>query len=165
MADDAEHDPRTDAIFREVSVERLVVREPGTGRVRAVVETVPVDTVEEDGYPVVRLALHTAAGDVALVAEVRPDGAARVTGGAGASVGGGVGGLRCAVGRTATEWRRWTRRRAGGCCCAMHAVGWWRRYQRRREVDRAGIGSEGAQPWWAGARSTSDDRTSQPRAI
>ncbi len=63
-----------DACFREVEVERIVLREPGGHhRVRAVLETTPAPADPDDdrrAYPVVRLSLLDAAGDAALVLEV-----------------------------------------------------------------------------------------------
>ena len=60
-----------DACFREVEVERIVLREPGGHhRVRAVLETTPAPADPDDdrrAYPVVRLSLLDVAGDTALV--------------------------------------------------------------------------------------------------
>lgn len=71
----ATEDPNPTARFQEIQVERLVLREPGGGRVRAVLETVPA--TDEDGVaqvPGVRLTLLSPAGEPALVAEVGGDG-------------------------------------------------------------------------------------------
>ena len=58
---------------RELEVERLVIREPNGGRVRAVLETAPS---QDGGAPVVRLVLLDATGFPALIAEVDGAGAA-----------------------------------------------------------------------------------------
>ena len=79
-------DEGQDARFREIDVERVVLREPGRGRVRAILETVGAEHDEESDsptYPTVRLSLRNAAGDDVLEAEVGPNGEVRVTLGAG----------------------------------------------------------------------------------
>ena len=67
-------DEPQDARFREIEVERIMLREPGGHhRVRAVLETTPAPGDPDDDrrtYPVVRLSLLDAAGDTALVLEV-----------------------------------------------------------------------------------------------
>jgi hypothetical protein len=65
--------------FREVEVERILLREPNGGRVRAILETAPPrDPDSEVQVPIVRLTLLTPTGEPALVAEVGPDGSPRV---------------------------------------------------------------------------------------
>ncbi len=75
------------ACFREVEVERIVLREPGGHhRVRAVLETTPAPADPDDdrrAYPVVRLSLLDVAGDTALVFEVNGPGEPSVHIGAG----------------------------------------------------------------------------------
>ncbi len=58
-------------IFEQIEVERLVLREPSKGKVRAILETVvPEGPPEEPQVPCVRLSLLSPWGDVALMAEV-----------------------------------------------------------------------------------------------
>ena len=61
----------------ELEVERLLLREPNDGRVRAVLETGP-SRHPQDGpaVPAIRLRFLTPTGDDALVAEVDADGTA-----------------------------------------------------------------------------------------
>ena len=73
MSDQESH---SSARFREIEIERLVVREPAHGRVRAILEAIPA--TDDDGVaqvPVVRLTMMTPAGEPALVLEVGKDGA------------------------------------------------------------------------------------------
>ena len=63
----------------EIEVSRLVLRDPTTGDVRAVLETAPPYHREEGAEDrVVRLQLFTAGGEVVLTAEVDETGEARV---------------------------------------------------------------------------------------
>jgi hypothetical protein len=57
--------------FEEIEVERLVLREPKDGRVRAVLETVPPRGPDAGiGVPAVRLVMYSPTGDPALLVEV-----------------------------------------------------------------------------------------------
>lgn len=67
------------ACFREVEVERLILREPGSGRVRAVLETVPAEDEDAPPFRVVRLTLRAPDGKPGLVAEIGADGAPRLS--------------------------------------------------------------------------------------
>lgn len=65
------HGAMADQQFREIEVERLILREPNEGRARATLETVPPDDPDTNvEVPVVRLTLLTPTGEPALVAEV-----------------------------------------------------------------------------------------------
>ena len=68
------------AKFTTLEVERLLIREPGGGRVRAVLETVMEPTAEGEPavVPRVRLSLLTPAGEVACRVEVDDVGEPRV---------------------------------------------------------------------------------------
>ena len=64
---------------REIQVERLTLREPNGGRVRAILETAPSRNPDADsGVPVVRLSLFSPTGEVALIAEVDETGEPQV---------------------------------------------------------------------------------------
>ncbi len=64
---------------REIQVERLTLREPNGGRIRAILETAPSRNPDADsGVPVVRLSLLSPTGEVALVAEVDETGEPQV---------------------------------------------------------------------------------------
>jgi len=63
----------------EIETTRLVLRDPTTGAVRAVLETAPPYVAEEGAEErVVRLQLFTAGGEAVLTAEVDETGEARV---------------------------------------------------------------------------------------
>jgi len=63
----------------EIEVSRLVLRDPTTGAVRAVLETAPPYYAEEGAEDrVVRLQLFTGVGEAVLTAEVDETGEARV---------------------------------------------------------------------------------------
>ncbi len=62
----------------EIEVERIVLREPEGGPVRAVLETAPPREPGEGCGPVVRLSLLTPRGELALVAEVDETGEPRL---------------------------------------------------------------------------------------
>ena len=64
---------------REIEVERLTLREPNGGRVRAILETAPPRNLDaKSNVPVVRLSLLSPTGEVALVAEVDETGEPRI---------------------------------------------------------------------------------------
>ncbi len=65
-------------VFKEVEMERLLLREPNDGRVRAVLETAPARDQEGPAVPVIRLSLLSPDGEPALVAEVDEQGAPTV---------------------------------------------------------------------------------------
>ena len=70
-----EHAQHPDAAFRELTVERLVLKEPGDGRPRAVLEVLPPrDEADTPGVYRVRLSLLDATGEPAIVAEVDANG-------------------------------------------------------------------------------------------
>ncbi len=65
--------------FKELEVERILLREPRQGRVRAALEFAPPrDPDAEVRVPVVRFSLLTPTGEPALVAEVDESGAPTV---------------------------------------------------------------------------------------
>ncbi len=67
-----------DATFREITCERLVIREPGEGRIRALAETVPPGSDGPRAYGV-RLVLFDGCGEPAVTAEVDASGEPMVT--------------------------------------------------------------------------------------
>lgn len=67
-----------DASFRELVLERLLIREPNDGRVRAVLETAPSTDPEAGPSPIVRLSLLDPLGQPTLVAEVDSQGDPRL---------------------------------------------------------------------------------------
>jgi hypothetical protein len=94
-----ENTQQPDAAFRELAVERLVLREPGQGRVRAILEAVPPGEGEPRAHGV-RLVLLDALGAPVVTAEVSPEGEPMVT------VGGRDGGKAAVVRREVVElWR------------------------------------------------------------
>ena len=72
--------PPPHARFDEIEVSRLVLREPDSGRVRAVLELQPARQRDDDApvYPRPTLTLFTAAGDPSLVVELDEVGNPRV---------------------------------------------------------------------------------------
>lgn len=66
--------------IRELEVERLVLREPNDGRLRAVLETTATRDPDRDVLaPTVRLTLLDPVGEPAFVAEVDGNGEARLS--------------------------------------------------------------------------------------
>lgn len=75
------NDDRTDRLrVRELEVERLVLREPNQGRVRAFLEFVPTEDADREvPSPTIWLTLLDPAGEPALVAQVDGNGEARLS--------------------------------------------------------------------------------------
>ncbi|MCB9833784.1 MAG: hypothetical protein H6807_15085 [Planctomycetes bacterium] len=75
------NDDRTDRLHvRELEVERIILREPNEGRVRATLEFVQTeDPGREIPCPTIRFTLLDPAGEPALVAQVEGNGDARLS--------------------------------------------------------------------------------------